>query len=240
MSRLPLPVITSTGVEKIRLTSNFLKIIHPSTTEPSFDDATGMFGDVEVDDSFMLPESPLEKEQKLVDGDFYLRFRDLRDGAYIYFRGYINGITENLSPSWGSTNYIGRSEPVYNYERAERDISFNLAVYPQSARQQATMYRKMDRLTSMVYPNYMPDKDSLTRMKPPFTEMYMAQIGTKTKGQFGYIKSLSYTVNESGDWDALQALPRVFNIAISYQIVHKKPPALYTTTFYGANSLGDL
>ena len=60
----------------------------------------------------------------------------------------------------------------------------------------------------------MPDKDSLTRMKPPFTEMYMAQIGTKTKGQFGYIKSLSYTVNESGDWDALQALPRVFNIAI--------------------------
>ena len=216
------------------------KDTNKSTTEPSFDDATGMFGDVEVDDSFMLPESPLEKEQKLVDGDFYLRFRDLRDGAYIYFRGYINGITENLSPSWGSTNYIGRSEPVYNYERAERDISFNLAVYPQSARQQATMYRKMDRLTSMVYPNYMPDKDSLTRMKPPFTEMYMAQIGTKTKGQFGYIKSLSYTVNESGDWDALQALPRVFNIAISYQIVHKKPPALYTTTFYGANSLGDL
>ena len=36
MSRLPLPVITSTGVEKIRLTNNFLKIIHPSTTEPSF------------------------------------------------------------------------------------------------------------------------------------------------------------------------------------------------------------
>ena len=54
----------------------------------------------------------------------------------------------------------------------------------------------------------------------------MAQIGSKEKGQFGYIKSLSYTVNEQGDWNALELLPRVFNIAISYQIVAKRPPSL--------------
>ena len=181
------------------------------------------------------PKPPLEEVigigQSIDVGDFYVRFKDLRDGGYIYFRGYINGITENLSPSWTPTNYIGRSEPVYSYERAERDISFNLAVYPQNNKEEEFMYKKMNRLTSMVYPEYMADSNSVTRMKPPFTEMYMAHIGDKQKGKFGYIKSLSYTVNESGDWNALENLPRVFNIAISYQIVSKRPPSL-DTQFY--------
>lgn len=188
------------------------------------------------------PKPPLEEVigigQSIDVGDFYVRFRDLRDGGYIYFRGYINGITENLSPSWTPTNYIGRSEPVYSYERAERDISFNLAVYPQNNKEEEFMYKKMNRLTSLVYPEYMPDKNGATRMKPPFTEMYMAHIGDKTKGQFGYIKSLSYTVNESGDWNALENLPRVFNIAISYQIVSKRPPSL-DSQFYQSGEVAN-
>lgn len=212
------------------------EVILPGDDEPSFNEDAGLFND--FDDFSGFGEAPLENEAKLVDGDFYLRFKDLRDGAYIYFRGYINGITENVSPSWTPTNYIGRSEPVYNYERAERDISFNLAVYPQSIRQQESMYRKLDRLTSLAYPQYMADRSTgLSRMKPPFTEMYMAHIGSKTKGQFGYIKTISYTVNESGDWDAIQSVPRVFNIAISYQILQKQAPGLYQTTFYGYNEI---
>ena len=183
---------------------------------------------------------PLEDEQnKIQDGDFYVRWKDLRDGGYIYFRGYITGITENLSPSWTPTNYIGRSEPVYSYERAERDVSFNLAVFPSNYKEEVYMYNKIERLTSMVYPEYMADNNGSTRMKPPFTEMYMAHIGNKTKGQFGYIKSLSYTVNESGDWNAVSNLPRVFNIAISYQIIGKRPPALGSKFYaspYGSTS----
>jgi len=62
-----------------------------------------------------------------VKGDFYVKIKDLRKGgSFVYFRGFVTGITENVSPSFTSTNYIGRSEPVYMYERAERDISFNL------------------------------------------------------------------------------------------------------------------
>ena len=187
------------------------------------------------------PKPPLEEVigtgQNVHDGDFYVRFKDLRDGGYIYFRGYINGITENLSPAWTTTNYIGRSEPVHSYQRAERDISFNLAVYPQNFEQEEFMYEKMNRLTSMVYPEY--TSGEIRMKKPPFTEMFMAHIGSKTKGQFGYIKTLSYTVNEQGDWNSLELLPRVFNIAISYQIVSKKSPSIEsqfyrtpTTTFW--------
>ena len=45
--------------------------------------------------------------------------------------------------------------------------------------EQKIMYDKMDKLTSLAYPEYAQDvdNDSLTRMKPPFTELYMAHIG---------------------------------------------------------------
>ena len=105
-------------------------------------------------------------------------------------------------------------------------------MYPANFIEQEKMYGKLERLTSLAYPEYLED-DGLVRMKPPFTELYMAHIGTKKQGQFGFIKSISYTVNEQGDWDAVRQLPRLFEIAISYQILHKRPPNL-KTTFYGA------
>jgi len=95
-------------------------------------------------------------------GDFYVRIKDLRDGKFIYFRGYVTGITENVSPSFTPTNYIGRSEPVYSYERAERDISFNLKVYPANHTEFTLMYDKIEKLTSLAYPQYLSDNDGLT------------------------------------------------------------------------------
>ena len=50
-------------------------------------------------------------------------FKDMRDGAFVFFRAYIEGLTENISPSYNSTQYIGRSEPVYTYSVSEREIS---------------------------------------------------------------------------------------------------------------------
>ena len=186
----------------------------------------------------LQPVSTAEVDDQIAPekrGDFYVKIKDLRNSNIIYFRGYVTGITENVSPSFSSANYIGRSEPVYMYERAERDISFSLKVYPANFTEQKIMYDKMDKLTSLAYPEYAQDvdNDSLTRMKPPFTELYMAHIGKRDRGQFGFIKSITYTVNEQGDWDALRVLPRHFDIAISYQILSKKPPAL-GDNFYGA------
>ena len=185
----------------------------------------------------LQPVSTTEVDDQIAPekrGDFYVKIKDLRDNKFIYFRGYVTGITENVSPSFSSANYIGRSEPVYMYERAERDISFSLKVYPANFTEQKIMYDKMDKLTSLAYPEYLPENGSqMIRMKPPFVELYMAHIGKRDKGQLGFIKSISYTVNEQGDWDALRVLPRYFDIAISYQILSKKPPAL-GGNFYGA------
>ena len=95
--------------------------------------------------------------------------------------------------------------------------------------------KKIERLTSLAYPHY-KGVENLNRMSPPFTELYMAHIGHKKRGQFGFIKSISYTVNEQGDWDAVRQLPRLFEIAISYQILNKTAPRLTRRgMFYGAH-----
>ena len=179
---------------------------------------------------------PLEDTATTIsEGDFYVRIRDMRDDTFIYFRGFVTGITENINPSFTPTNYIGRSEPVYLYERAERDISFNLKLYPNNNEEFKLMYEKINKLTSLAYPEYMAENDqsSLMRMKAPFTQLYMGHIGTQQQGQFGFIKSITYTVNESGDWDVVSMLPRLFDVAISYQILNKKPSSM-TTEFYPA------
>ena len=176
-------------------------------------------------------------ESNVEPGDFYVRIQDLRknadgsSGRTLYFRGFVTGITENINPTWNPTSYLGRSEDVWIYQKAERDISFNLRVAPANATEQEYMYQKIEQLTSLAYPSYLPD-GGMMRMQPPLTALYMAHIGSKSVGQFGYIKSITYTVNEQGDWDALTTLPRVFDIALSYQILSKQPPNLATTKFY--------
>ena len=173
----------------------------------------------------------LEDFSTVDPGDFYVRISDERDGGQLlYFRGFVTGITENVTPTWNPTQYVGRSEDVYIYQKGERDLSFNLRVAPRNGEELEAMYEKMQVLTSLAYPNYLPDAG--LRMQPPFSTLYMAHIGSKATGQFGFIKSITYTVNEQGDWDALSQKARVFDIALSYQILHKKPPQAYPSTRY--------
>ena len=94
------------------------------------------------------------------------------------------------------------------------------------------MYEKMEYLTGLAYPEYYPEDVGFQRMKAPFTELHVAHIGTRKKGQFGFIKSLTYTVNETGDWDADTNLPRLIDVSFSYQILNRKAPK-YGDKFYG-------
>lgn len=188
-----------------------------------------------------ISKQPLEESTvgKPEAGDFYLRINDLRNGQFMYFRGYVTGITENVTPSWNPVTYIGRSEDVWTYSKAERDLSFNLRLAPQNLTEFTMMYKKINKLTSLAYPKYLPEAKGALRMQGPFTELYLAHIGSRTVGQFGYIKSLTYTVNEQGDWDVISNRARVIDVAISYQILGRRPPS-YNTKFYTPATVAEI
>ena len=158
-------------------------------------------------------------------------FYDLRDETYITFRAYIEALTEQLSPSWSPQNYVGRSEPVYVYERTERNIDFTLKLYAGNGKELDAIYSKMRRLTSLCYPEYKMDvqmskvhlsvgtagvsnySGGKTRMKPPLTRLRIGELyGRATTPDeakvlpskndvLGFVKSLSYSIPESSTWE---------------------------------------
>ena len=169
-------------------------------------------------------------------------FKDLRDNTYVFFRAYIDGLVENFSPSWPGTNYVGKSEPVYTYERCERDISFNLKLFAQTGDELKMIYKKMNRLSSMCYPEYAKDEQIIpakTRMKPPLLKFRLGELFGSTNAELtGFLKSLSYTFPDEGTWETEVGyrVPKYVSVAISYQVIHTTSPSLdFTTKGKGKN-----
>jgi len=165
-------------------------------------------------------------------------FKDMRDSRYIFFRAFIEGLTENISPSYASHNYVGRSEPVYTYERAEREISFTLKLVAQTSSELDNIYQKMDVLTSLCYPQYIDEgKDGYgNRMQAPLTKLRYGELfGGKKNELDGYIKSLSYNVDQSSPYETKSGkrVPMHVIATIGYQVIHGAPNK--NTTFYGIN-----
>ena len=171
-------------------------------------------------------------------------FKDLRDDTYVIFRAYIDSLTENISPSWKSQDYIGRSEPVYSYEQTERNLSFNLKLYAQNVSELEMIYTKMNRLTSMCYPQYYPDDDALVnsiaqiRQKSPLTRFRIGDIfggsGGDSNMMLGFLKSITYTIPPEATWEIAKGkqVPKYVTAAINYQVMHETVPS-YLTQFYG-------
>ena len=155
-------------------------------------------------------------------------FRDLRDGAILFFRAYIEGLQETYSPSWNTTNYIGRSEPVYTYQNSEREIGFTLKLFAQTKDELNAIYKKMERLSSFAYPQYAQtsaatvvnvetkpaDDDSaaesvnvknfgsvgnMMRMKPPLLKFRIGDLFGSTSSNFGQTLGDDGTTVEGGD-----------------------------------------
>tara|TARA_E500000305_G_C4023829_1_gene240521 strand:+ start:539 stop:2551 length:2013 start_codon:yes stop_codon:yes gene_type:complete len=171
-------------------------------------------------------------------------FKDLRDDTYIFFRAYLDGITENVTPSWEEHVYVGRSEPVYTYTNAQRDISFNLNLVAHTKQELSKIYEKMNRLTSLCYPQYDVDNflgGNKVRMKPPLTKFRMGEMfGSVNNEVLGFLQSVSYTIDESSTWeiDKNKRVPKNIIVSITYKVIHNEVPGLFDKNgelfnFYG-------
>ena len=192
-------------------------------------------------------EAANPSDHKLIessDNGFPLYFKDLRDNSYIVFRGYVYGLNENISTNWSSQVYLGRSEPVFGYEHAIRDINFTLKLAPQTFSEFKMIYKKLNKLTSMCYPQYKKDainfRGDTNRLRPvpPLTKLRMAELyGTKDNELNGFLRSLTYTYQTEGLWESMQGsrAPKFIDVMVNYQVIHDQTPDL-DTNFYGVTS----
>jgi hypothetical protein len=254
-SQLPIP-----QGDKMTITRPKDVGLKTETLGDAFDEGfSGWLGNVLLGDRFGDTEKSLtskEIESEKHGMPFY--FKDLRSNNFIVFRAYLEGLTEDVSPSWTSENYIGRSEPVYVYERAERSLNFTLKLYAQTPLELERIYEKLRHLTSLCYPAYANDNNlDKTRMVSPLTSLRIGELyGTRinqskyfkkimkyltggqvsfelAKGQLGFIKNLTYTVPESSTWETKRGkrVPKHIIANIGYQVIHEQVPD-HQTEFY--------
>ena len=200
--------------------------------------------------------SDIDIESETNGMPFY--FKNMINGEYIIFRGYLDGLTENIVPTWEEEGYIGRSEPVYTYSRTTRDLAFNLQVYAQSPNELEMIMIKLNKLNALCYPsygndsnlNYLVGENTLekTRMIAPLIKLRMGEwLGSAYgDGQLGFIRSLNYTIPETATWETTQGkrVPKQFTIAVTFQAVandgvysqeNGSRPTTSDNRFYGYN-----
>jgi len=168
-------------------------------------------------------------------------FKDLRDNRYIIFRGFVEGITESLNPTWTGQSYIGRSEKAYTYSGAERDVSFTLRMMAQTADELTAIYGKLERLHGLAYPSYENDVYlEQARMKPPLMEFRLGELfGSAASNMSGFFKSLSFTYIDTSPWETVQGrrVPKQITAAISITVIHKESVPDWATQFLGISNM---
>ena len=114
--------------------------------------------------------------------------------VYMHFRAFIDSMSDNYEASWNSVKYVGRGEPLYNYEGFGRTISMGFTVAAQSKAELIPMYKKLNYLASTLAPDYTAAgfmRGNLVRLT----------VGGYLYEQPGFITSLTYNVPENTPWE---------------------------------------
>ena len=73
---------------------------------------------------------------------------------FLYFRAYIDTLSDNFSADWGNVKYTGRAENFYQYKGFNRDISLGFSILAQREEELPSIYEKLNTLAGVCAPDY--------------------------------------------------------------------------------------
>jgi len=156
-------------------------------------------------------------------------FEDLRQpDDLLYFRAFLkSGLGESFSPDWSEDSYYGRVDPVPTYMGTRRSIDLSFDVVAWGPKDLGVMYKKLQKLQSMVYPLY-DDKGFLKT--GPIIRMRIGDLfcGAENKGLPGYITSLDFSYDDT-TWNIKKdfKVPRKVIVSLGFTVIHEHNPGLY-------------
>lgn len=81
-------------------------------------------------------------------------FHDLRTNEIVSFHAFLEDTQDNFSADWNAQTPYGRVEPIHTYKGTTRDISLSFYVVATSPQDHHNMWFKVNKLVTMVYPQY--------------------------------------------------------------------------------------
>lgn len=141
------------------------------------------------------------EDNETLDGlDFVpLKFYSISQNKTVQFRATIGSVSETFTPSWDSNKFIGNPFSYYTYTGIDRSVSFEFKVFSLSPEEHTSMWKKLDFLASLVYPqNYLGDGGIELGMTPPILKF---TLGSMYKKKVSIIDTLSFANDENLGWE---------------------------------------
>jgi len=154
-----------------------------------------------------------------------LKFTSIGNSSTVNFRGTITGLSEQFSPSWDSSRFIGAPFNFYTYQSIERTVQFSFKVFSLSKIEHKTNWSKLAYLSSLCYPQqYTGGAGAVTA---PFLKFTM---GDMYRNRECFIENMSYNIDDNYPWEIglnrkdLQnyRLPMIVEVTITLKFVEAK------------------
>jgi len=140
---------------------------------------------------------------------------------FLYFRAFLDSLSDNYSGDWGGTKYIGRAEEFYTYQGFKRGVSFSFKIAAFSKSELIPLYKKLNFLVGTTAPTYASNGEF---MKGTFVGV---TIGDYITNQEGIITNVGLNWNKSYQWETDTQtgkkgpmLPHVLEVTVDFTPIH--------------------
>jgi hypothetical protein len=164
---------------------------------------------------------------------------------FLYFRAYLEDLTDNFRGEWNSFKYIGRGENFYNYNGFDRTIGISFKIAAISKIELLPLYKKLNYLVGSTAPTYgtLPEQEDTEGVKSSFmTANYInLTIGDYLDNVPGFFESIDLSWDKTYPWeikkgrpgissvnipDEERALPHVLDVRAAFRPIHNFAPEL--------------
>ena len=192
---------------------------------------------------------PLEIDEDIIP--FKIEVKDKFTSYFIYFRAYLEDLSDNFKGEWNSFKYVGRGEPFFNYTGFDRNIGFSFKIAATSRAELIPLYQKLNYLVGSTAPNYssLVDIDSTTGENTTIGTFMSANYVILTIGDYlvevpGFFESIDVSWDKSYPWEIkrgrpgeqnknqvietedIKILPHLLDVRVSFRPIHNFVPAL--------------
>ena len=145
---------------------------------------------------------------------------DLTSTKKLYFRAYIDNLSDNYDATWTKQSYMGRAEAFHKYTAFNRDISLGFTVAAESQENLDEMYIQLNTLVSSLAPTY-------TKYGYMAGNIHQITIGNYIQKQYGVISSMNLEIMNESPWgiEAGRQLPYYIKVSgIKFTPIHDIRP----------------
>ena len=120
-----------------------------------------------------LAQEFVENTERILDAEYVpFYFHDLRTGEIIAFHAFLNDLSDGFNAQFSTNTVIGRTEPIRTYSNTSRDIGFSFYVAATSKEDFDEMWFKINKLVTMLYPQYTQGRSTDERIAADGTGLF--------------------------------------------------------------------